>query len=169
MTLPDLRTQWPALDARSSASPDPAMDVILIEGFRGQTVIGIHGGEDVAQPVRIDVAAGLPRSLACSTDRIADTIDYSAVRDALRDLLARHRYKLLEALAENVAQMLLHDFGAHWARVVVVKPAKFDDVDAVGVAIERRRAADSGSRSEGASASVLSLLGAGLVPGHRAG
>ena len=173
MTTPDLRKGWPtAGDARTTAAEFRApaegpIDIILIEGFRGNTVIGIHSGEETAQPVRIDVAAGLPRCLACSTDRIEDTIDYSAVRLALRGLLHCHRHRLLEALAEDIAQLLLHDFGAHWARVVVVKPSKFDDVDAVGVAIERRRAATPNARHEGGAASVLSLLGAGMFPGGR--
>ena len=117
-----------------------AMDLIFIEGFEGQTVIGIDDGElHTPQPIRIDLTAGLARSAACSTDQIGDTIDYGKVRAALRELMATHGLRLLEAFAERVAQLLLEDFGAHWVRVVVVKPRKFDDVSAVGVAIERRR------------------------------
>ena len=97
--------------ASPGAAPESGMDVILIEGFRGHTIIGIHGGElDTPQLVRIDLAAGVPRSLACATDRIEDAIDYGAVRGALRDLLRDHRCRLLEALAETVAQMLLRPF-----------------------------------------------------------
>ena len=39
---------------------------------------------------------------------------------------------------EQIASILIAEFGAHWVRVKVVKPRKFDDVDAVGVQIERR-------------------------------
>jgi 7,8-dihydroneopterin aldolase/epimerase/oxygenase len=88
----------------------------------------------------LDVAVGVPRSPACTTDRIVDTIDYSKVRAALVELLQHHEHQLLEAFAEAIAQMLIERFGAPWARVVV-KPRKFDDVDAVGVAIERSRSA----------------------------
>jgi len=129
----------PVAASMSTGSPG-GMDLIFIEGLEGQTVIGIDEGElHVPQPIRIDLAAGLPRSAACSTDRIGDTIDYGKVRAALRELLATHRLRLLEAFAERVAQLLLEDFGAHWVRVVVVKPNKFEDVASVGVAIERRR------------------------------
>ena len=56
---------------------------------------------------------------------------------ALRRLLREHRLQLLEALAETISDILLVEFGARWVRVKVVKPRKFDDVQAVGVQIER--------------------------------
>ena len=116
------------------------MDLIFIEGFVGQTVIGIHDSElHRPQTLVVDVCAGLRRSRACETDRIGDTIDYSVVHQRLQRLMAEHRLQLLEAFAEAVADILLGEFGAHWVRVKVVKPKKFADVDAVGVVIERGR------------------------------
>ncbi|MGT2474645.1 dihydroneopterin aldolase [Paraburkholderia terrae] len=114
------------------------MDLIFIEGFEGETVIGIDPDElHDRQPVRIDLWAGVPHSHACDTDRIGDTIDYGKVHAALESLLGAHKMQLLEALAESVAQMLLVDFGAHWVRVSLAKPNKFANVKAVGVTIER--------------------------------
>lgn len=116
------------------------LDLVFIEGFTGQTVIGIHDSElHRPQTIRIDLTAGLPRTPACDTDHIADTIDYGVVRERLQRLLVEHSLQLLEPFAETVAQILIGEFGAHWVRVVVTKPRKFDDVEAVGVAIERRR------------------------------
>jgi dihydroneopterin aldolase len=141
------------------------MDVIFIEGLEAITVIGICENElHDPQPVRIDISAGVPRAMACSTDRIGDTIDYSEVRSAVLHLLATHRLQLLEALAEEIAQILLGRFGAHWARVVVVKPNKFEDLRSVGVAIERRRAQTPTAPGTSGDGSVLGRLGAGLVP-----
>lgn len=141
------------------------LDIIFINGFVGDTVIGIHHDElHDTQPVRIDLAAGLPRSLACDTDRIGDTIDYSVVRAALHELLKTHRFRLLEAFAEGIAHLLLNRFGAHWVRVAVTKPRKFDDVEGVGVVIERRRSLRPRRLVPAAGAEVLSLLGAGMVP-----
>jgi 7,8-dihydroneopterin aldolase/epimerase/oxygenase len=158
--LPTTATSWPT-DATHSAP----LDLIFIEGFVGETVIGIHDSElHRPQPLRIDVTAGLPRARACDTDQIADTIDYGVVRDRLRRLLVEHKLTLLESFAETVAEILIDEFGAHWVRVVVVKPKKFDDVDAVGVAIERRRNAALAATPR-AGATVLSLIGAGMVPG----
>ncbi|MDP4302739.1 dihydroneopterin aldolase [Leptothrix discophora] len=147
----------------------PALDLIFIEGYTGETVIGIHPSEfHRTQPLVIDVQAGLPRALACDSDHIADTIDYGVVRDRLDALMRDHGVTLLEALAERIAQMLLVDFGAAWVRVKVVKPRKFDNVQAVGVQIERRRAAGQAQRAAArapqAGAQVLRWIGAGTVP-----
>jgi dihydroneopterin aldolase len=152
----------PSTRARTEHTPAP-MDLIFIEGFRGETIIGIHDGEfDRPQPLVIDVQAGLPHARACDTDRIADTIDYSVVRLRLQRLLAEHRLQLLEAFAEAVADILLDEFGASWVRVTVVKPSKFDDVRALGVQIERTAAPRA---PQGRSAAVLQLLASGMVPG----
>jgi dihydroneopterin aldolase len=137
----------------------PALDIVFIEDFVGETVIGIDTSElHLPQAVRMNLTIGVPSLKACVTDRIEDTINYAAVRAALHELLATHGVKLLEALAEKVALCLIRDFGAYWVRVAIAKPAKFDDVKAVGVVIERRRPA------EGNAAFTWASLGAGLVP-----
>ena len=157
----------PALAASTHVRVAPAaLDLIFIEGFVGETVIGIHETElHRPQPLVIDVHAGLPRARACDTDRINDTIDYGEVCERLRRLLVEHRLRLLEAFAESVADILIGEFGASWVRVKVVKPKKFSDVAAVGVQIERRAAEPHDKPSR--AAAVLQLLGAGMVPGGR--
>jgi dihydroneopterin aldolase len=157
--LADMNERLAAGDAMTYAPARTALDIVYIEGFTGQTVIGIDAPElHTTQPLRLDLAIGIPTLRACHTDRIADTVDYSAVRTALHTLLATHKVQLLEALAEQIAQLMIGTFGAHWVRVSLSKPAKFDDVAAVGVLIERRR---SETRSIwGACGS----LGEGLVP-----
>ena len=144
------------------------LDHVFIEGFVGETVIGVHDNElQVAQPVVIDVCLGVPHARACDTDRLADTIDYGQVRERLQRLLVQHSVRLLEALAEQVAHIALAEFQAHWVRVRVAKPHKFNDVAAVGVVIERRRSAFPEPPSRATSA--LRLIGAGMVPGDAGG
>lgn len=158
-------------------APDPApvspwaaapgsepLDLVFIEGFTAPTVIGIHDEEfHVPQPVTIDVCAGVPRTRAGDTDSIADTLDYGLLRARLLRLLQEHRVRLLEALAEQVARIALDEFHAHWVRVRVAKPRKFDDTAAVGVQIERRRSAPPAVPGR----ATLRLIGHGLVPGGR--
>ncbi len=161
-----MSTLHPLAAHRHAAQPQPdaePLDLVFIEGFVGQTVIGIHHSElHEPQPLEIDVCAGTPRPLACDTDRIADTIDYGEVRLRLQRLLAEHRVQLLESLAEQIAHIVLIEFGARWVRVRVAKPRKFDDVRAVGVVIERRRV---GPPEPARSAAILRLIGTGMVPG----
>ncbi|MEK8029688.1 dihydroneopterin aldolase [Ideonella sp. DXS29W] len=161
----------PAAPAQAGAARP--LDVIFIEGFVGQTIIGIYDGElHEPQPVGIDLYAGVERARACDTDRIGDTIDYGVVHERLHRLLREHRVQLLEAFAETIADILIHEFGARWVRVKVTKPRKFGDVQAVGVQIERQSTdADTprDRRSPGPArhAAVLQLIGSGMVPGKR--
>lgn len=134
----DFATETPSPRGATSADAAQPMDVIFIEGYTGQTVIGIHDAElHRPQTIVVDVHAGLPRAKACETDRIADTIDYGAVHERLAALYRDHKLTLLESFAETIATMLIADFGAAWVRVKAVKPRKFPDVAAVGVVIER--------------------------------
>jgi dihydroneopterin aldolase len=153
---PGVRT--PPRVAADAASEAP-MDIVYIEGFTGLTVIGIDVSElRDPQPVRISLTIGVPSIRACATDRIEDTVNYAAVHDALHGLLARHGVQLLERLAEKIAQMVIADFGAHWVRVSLAKPAKFADVESVGVLIERTR---EPVRAQGVT---CAFLGKGLIP-----
>jgi dihydroneopterin aldolase len=156
----------PALDHAADPGPsaEEALDIVFIEGFTGRTVIGIHASElHAPQPVTIDLCAGVPRLRACDSDAIADTIDYGVLRERLHRLLREHRVQLLESLAEQVARIAIDEFRAHWVRVRVAKPRKFDDTAAVGVQIERRRALSPAA----AGRATLRLIGHGLVPGGR--
>ena len=154
----------PALASRTEPYAAEALDLVFIEGFVGHTVIGIHDSElHQTQPLVIDICAGTPRSPACDSDQIADALDYSVLRERLHRLLAEHQVQLLEAFAELVAAIVLDEFGAQWVRVRVAKPRKFDDVQAVGVQIERSRT----PQPKRPAATVLQLIGAGMVPGDR--
>ena len=158
----------PLAGAVSDLSREPgvagaALDQIFIEGLTAQTVIGIYDNElRVPQAVVLDVTAGVPRALACDTDRIDDTLDYSQLRERILRLMAEHRVQLLEALAEQIAHIVLYEFRALWVRVRLAKPRKFDDVQAVGVLIERHRAPLADVAQRGAT--VLHVIGAGMVP-----
>ena len=154
----------PALASRTEPYAAEALDLVFIEGFVGHTVIGIHDSElHQTQPLVIDICAGTSRSPACDSDQIADALDYSVLRERLHRLLADHQVQLLEAFAELVAAIVLDEFGAQWVRVRVAKPRKFDDVQAVGVQIERSRT----PQPKRPAATVLQLIGAGMVPGDR--
>jgi 7,8-dihydroneopterin aldolase/epimerase/oxygenase len=156
-----LQPLLPTADPRSAESRP--LDIVFIEGLVGHTIIGIYSSEQhQTQPLQIDLQAGVPRFRACDTDRIGDTIDYAAVRERVLRLLAEHQLKLLEALAEAIADILIDEFHAHWVRVKVAKPRKVEDVQAMGVLIERR-ASDRAPAPD----NVLHLIGAGMVPSKR--
>jgi dihydroneopterin aldolase len=116
------------------------VDRIFIEELRTEAWVGIYPRERAAsQTVELHLEIGVPRG-AVHTDRIADTIDYARVISRIRaDLQAKH-FNLLEKLAEHVAEMLIHEFGAPWVTVSVAKVGVMKGVRRVGVSIERSRA-----------------------------
>jgi 7,8-dihydroneopterin aldolase/epimerase/oxygenase len=155
----DVMPHYPPVDSPPQAAGDLPMDIVYIKGFTGRTVIGIDVSElRDPQPVRINLTIGVPSIRACATDRIDDTVNYAAVHDALHKLLVTHGVQLLERLAEKIAQLVIADFGAHWVRVSLAKPAKFPDVESVGVLIERRR------EPPGEQAVTCAFLGKGFIP-----
>jgi dihydroneopterin aldolase len=116
------------------------MDAIVIRELRVEALIGIHRRErHVAQTLSIDLEIGLPSETVFTSDKVADTIDYEQVALRIRALAAGGHFRLVETLAERIAQLVLADFGAPWAKVSVAKIGILGNAKYVGVTIERRR------------------------------
>ena len=115
------------------------MDAIIIRDLRIEASIGIHKRErHVKQTLSIDLDIGLPGEAVFRTDKVADTIDYEQVTIKIGALIASGHFRLVETLAERIAQLLLDDFGAPWARVSVAKIGILPNAKFVGVTVERR-------------------------------
>jgi len=115
-----------------------AMDIIFIQDFRVETLIGIYEWERrVPQTIQIDLEIGNPGSRAASTDNIDDTIDYGAVVNRIEETLRQQHFLLLERLAEHIADIVLGEFKSPWVRVSVAKLQLLRGVKRLGVTIER--------------------------------
>ena len=68
-----------------------------------------------------------------------NTVDYSGVYDLLKDIVEKKEYKLIETIAENVAQEILNKFPAEKVLVRVKKPKALADRNVKYVAVEIRR------------------------------
>jgi FolB domain len=118
------------------------MDIIFLQDVKVQTVLGVPEWERMKpQTVVLDIELAMPHSRSCHSDDIEDTIDYGEIIVRMQQLLAENSFRLVEALAENVAQMIMGEFGAPWVKVRVAKPGILTGVRQLGVVIER------GSRS----------------------
>ena len=99
------------------------MDTIFLEQVKVETKLGVPEWERmVAQTVILDIEIGYDLSKPCKSDAIADTIDYGAVVNRIRETLADHSFQLAEALAEHIAQLILKEFKAENVKVKVAKP-----------------------------------------------
>jgi dihydroneopterin aldolase len=118
--------------------PLTLMDIIFLRELKIDTLIGVYEWEKrVPQTLQIDLEIALPSSLACQTDNIDDALNYAdIVRRIQSDLASRH-FNLLEALSEHIAQLLLNEFKAPWAKVSVAKLQAIRGSKMVGISIER--------------------------------
>ena len=117
-----------------------ALDTIFIRELRADAWIGIYEWEKLRpQTLDFNLEIGLDTHRAGESDNIRDTVDYGKVVERIRADLKDQHFKLLEALAEHVSQVILHDFKAQWVKVSVAKIAHMRGVKFLGVSISRSR------------------------------
>ena len=114
------------------------MDTIFLEQVKVQTKLGVPDWERmVPQTIILDIEISYDLSKSCQSDAIEDTIDYGQVVSRIRETLADHSFKLVEALAEHICQLILREFGGLSVKVKVAKPAILPGLKALGVVITR--------------------------------
>ena len=114
---------------------------IFIHDLRIATKIGVWEWEKrMPQNIRLDLEFGVPSDKAFRTGELADALDYSKVVARIKAFAADNPHPLLERFAQAIADILLGEFDAPWAKVRVAKLAPIPGVRELGVAIERRRA-----------------------------
>jgi 7,8-dihydroneopterin aldolase/epimerase/oxygenase len=114
------------------------MDVIYLHNLRVETVIGVWDWERrIRQNLLIDIDLGTDVSRAGETDDIADTVDYKAVSDRVISFTAGSEFRLIEALADRIAAIVLEEFDVKWIRVQINKQGVVRHVRDIGVIIER--------------------------------
>ncbi|HET6196017.1 MAG TPA: dihydroneopterin aldolase [Acetobacteraceae bacterium] len=109
--------------------------------------IGVHPHEQAApQRVRINVDLGVEddgaRPLSrqrVGRDDLARVVDYETLAERVREIVASGHVRLVETLAERIAEACLLDRRVQLARVRVEKLDIFADATSAGVEIERRR------------------------------
>lgn len=101
--------------------------------------IGVHAHEHRGeQRVRINIDLAVPDE--AGPDALARVVDYEAIANAVRRIVAAGHVRLVETLAERIAQSCLEDVRVRIVRVCVEKLDVFADSVSAGVAIERRAA-----------------------------
>jgi 7,8-dihydroneopterin aldolase/epimerase/oxygenase len=116
------------------------MDTIFIRELRAAAWIGIYEWEKLKpQTLDFELEIGLDTHKAGASDNIRHTIHYGEVVERIQADLKEQHFKLLEALAEHIANVVLNDFRAQWVKVSVAKIAHMRGVKLVGVRIIRKR------------------------------
>ena len=114
------------------------MDIIFLREIRLDARIGIYKREkSITQAVELDLEIALPDDRVFKSGKVADTVDYAVVIERVRAALIEQHYGLVENLAEELAGILMSEFGAPWVRVSIAKLGAQRDARRVGVVIER--------------------------------
>ena len=83
-------------------------DLLRIKGLKAETVIGVSEEERrSAQAVFIDAEISLDLKPAGESDDLRHTVDYGALIGDIEFLAADGERRLLETLAEEIAQLVL--------------------------------------------------------------
>ena len=120
-------------DAASRTRPVFLRDMLL------DARIGIYAHEHAAsQRIRVNVDLGVDE-VGGDADALSRVVDYERVANTVRRLVAEGHVKLVETLAERIAQACLADPRVRLARIRVEKLDVFPDAASAGVEVERRR------------------------------
>ncbi len=114
------------------------MDKVFLKALHATPVIGIYDWErEIRQDVYIDLTMATDVSKAGATDDIQYTLNYKSISDRIVEFANESRFGLIEALAENIAQIVRKEFDVQWVRVTVHKPGAIEAAEDLGVTIER--------------------------------
>ena len=116
------------------------MGTIVIKGLRELGTHGVLPEEQTRpQPFEVDVELTVDATKAGETDALEDTVDYSAVSEAVSRVVRSERYQLLERLATRIAEVCKVDERVTAVAVTVRKlhPPVRAMVEYVAVCIEQ--------------------------------
>jgi 7,8-dihydroneopterin aldolase/epimerase/oxygenase len=122
-----------------------ARDEVFLEGLRFYAFHGVNPEEKTqGQRFVVDVALRTDLRAAGEHDDLARTVSYSAVYKRVKAVVEGLPRDLIEAVAEEIARVILAEFAAVEEVTVTVRkpeaPITGAILDAAGVRIVRRRA-----------------------------
>tara|TARA_Y100000996_G_C22393773_1_gene590252 strand:- start:416 stop:769 length:354 start_codon:yes stop_codon:yes gene_type:complete len=114
------------------------MDIIFLRNLKIDTVIGIYDWERrIKQTVILDLEMATDIKKAAKSDDIADTLDYKAIAKRVISFVEESEYKLVETLAERIAEIIVNEFKVPWMKLSLNKIGAIRGARDVGVIIER--------------------------------
>ena len=133
-----------ALSERTNVHPLRIADArkrirhVFVRDLELDANIGVyHREKGQMQPVRINLDLTVEETEGEVADKLENVVDYGAVVDGIKAILAGGHLNLVETLAEQVAAHCLADRRVKVARVRIEKLKVVPEAQSVGVEIER--------------------------------
>ena len=114
------------------------MDKLFIHDLEAEAKIGVYDWErEILQKLLVDIEMLVDTRLAAETDSILDALDYAEVAEKLLTHMRNSQYFLIEALAEDLAKLVINEFKVSWVRIRLRKPSALSFATEVGIVVER--------------------------------
>ena len=114
------------------------MDKVFIKNLEVETVIGIYDWErEVRQLISISLVMDFGLTKAAKTDKIEDSLNYKKISKRIIKLVETLKSKLIENLAQKIADTILNEFPVSSIVVTVEKPGALRGARSVGGTIKR--------------------------------
>ncbi|MFQ5512908.1 MAG: dihydroneopterin aldolase [Myxococcota bacterium] len=119
-------------------------DVILLEGLEVPAALGVSKAErSLRRPVRIELELEVDLRRSGQSDRLVHTIDYGEIYRTVEEVAGGREHRLVEALAERIAQVLLTRYPLEACTVTVRKHAPVaGNLRRAGVRVRRGKGHD---------------------------
>ncbi len=113
---------------------------IFVRGLMLDAFIGVYDSEQgVAQPLKIDLQVEVVEPSNPIGDSLEDVVCYNKLTQGIKAILAEGHIKLVETLAERVADLALSHPMAIAVDVRIEKPNAISEAAAAGVEISRTK------------------------------
>jgi len=114
------------------------MDRVFVRGLTATTIVGVYDWEqETPRRVILHLEMATDVAAAAVSDSIDTTVSYGAVARRLVEFLGSSRTRLVETLAERLAEVVLREFPVTWVKLELHKPGAVPEAETVGVIIER--------------------------------
>ena len=113
---------------------------VFVRGLVLDAFIGAYDAEQGStQPIEIDLEMDVIEPADPVSDRLEDVVCYGKMTDGIKAIIAGGHIKLVETLAERIADLALAHEMVLGVIVRINKPRAIAEASAAGVEIERRK------------------------------
>lgn len=125
----------------------PGNDVIRVESLELRCRVGVTEAErSQMQRLEVTLQLGLDFRAAAFADDLAQTVDYYALCLRLEKWVQGREWRLIETLGEQMAELILLEFGPPWVQVELRKYI-LPQTRYVAVVLRRYRDGNSGGET----------------------
>ena len=113
-------------------------DKVCLHELKADTFVGTYDWEQQKrQQVVLDITLTYDCHAAAQADDLTQALDYEQLASRIVSFLKAGRFRLLERLAEQIAELILKEFPVEAVNLQVSKPCAVEQAQAVSIHISR--------------------------------